>query len=151
MTKTLFDRLPAEDGQAFNAGWIITVPWAFWSQYVVTLTDLTTPMPGVGPPIIYMPNATHEVVVEALNPEHSVTELKIKRRGSTKLWRLMPPNHAYQFIAADDAAAEARIQHIVDLIDAKELSPDTDFRHVWDMLFTDGVSLRRVPILGEVH
>ena len=146
---TLFDSYPAREGQAFGAGWIITAPWAhpFWSQYVISLTDLTTPM-EIGPPLLYMPGATHEFVLEALDPELPVTEFKIMNQP--RLRRLSPPNFAYQFKAASDAAATARIQALVDLIDAGKLSPDTDWRRAWDSQFEDGVSLRKEVIPKEL-
>lgn len=148
----LFDSYPAREGQAFGAGWIVTAPWAhpFWSQYIVSLTDLTTPMPKVGPPLLYMPGATHEVVVEVLDPDILVNEFKIE--AEPKLRRLSPPNYAYQFKAWSDEAATARIQALVDQIDAEKLSPDTDWRSVWDGLFKDGVSLRKssIPVSKEL-
>ena len=71
---TLFDSYPSRAGQAFGAGWIITAPWAhpFWSQYVISLTDLVTPM-EIGPPLLYMRSEERRVGKEGRSrwaPEH---------------------------------------------------------------------------------
>jgi hypothetical protein len=133
--------LPAGPGRAFGAVWLVTAAWAhpLWQQYEIALYDLTTETDD-GPPILYLEGATHEVVVHALHPDFPLDRLP--RPGETpndaeKIHHLIPPNHAYQFVAESDAAAEQRIQEIVDGINAGMVSPDTDFRRDWDFLFRD--------------
>ena len=55
--------------------------------------------------------------------------------------RLHPANYAYQFYADDDIAAVERMADIVRRVEERRLSPDTDFRSVWDREFKDGYAL----------
>lgn len=126
----------------FNASWIIDAPWAHpvWSQYVAMLYDLTTPHPD-GPPVIYLAGATHEFLLYALDPAHP-----LKRNDpiqKARVTRLLPANYGYQFKAESDDAALARVQAIVDDIVAERLSPDTDFRSVWNVRLADCYPLIR--------
>lgn len=129
--------------RAYNASWYVEAPWAHpaWDNYVVLLYDLFTVMEGP-PPLRYMDGATHEVMVYALHPDRKVFT---PDDGNWDLNNalLRPANHAYQFTAESDQAAFDRIDKMVRDIDAKELSPDTDFTRVWDTLFCDGVTLKR--------
>ena len=121
----------ATDPQQFAVRWDIEAPWAhpFWNSYLVSLCDLTTETGE--PPVKYRPDVTHEVIVWALDPE------------TGKL--LQPPNHGYQFVAPSNEAARERITALVAQIEARQLSPDTDFSKAWDVLFADGVTLRVAP------
>ncbi|RVQ23032.1 hypothetical protein [Sinorhizobium meliloti] len=64
--------IPTQTG-VFSAAWIIDAPWAHpvWSQYLLALYDLTTPAPEVGT-VVFMPGATHEFVLHALDPERLI-------------------------------------------------------------------------------
>ena len=126
--------------QAYCVAWRISCPWAhrFWSQYVCLLLDLTTPVGDA--PRLYLKNATHEVQMWALDPKrHPVLQQVPENPG--ELLYLTPMNMGYQFIADNNAAARARVQEYVDRICEGALSPDTDFRFMWDELFSDGASL----------
>jgi hypothetical protein len=139
----MFMEREAEPGkQPWQAMWIITAPWAhpFWSQYALAVFDLTTPM--LGEVKFYMPEATHEMWLWALNPDHKVERIPDLTKGES-LHRLDPANFAYQFKAESNDAARERMQRLVDGIDRMELSPDTDFRPAWNWLFADGASLRQ--------
>lgn len=120
-------------GRPFGRVWWCHAPWAhpFWHSYLFSLVDLTTPT--ARPPRIYLPGATHEVMVVALDPAFPNTAMPPHT--------LSPPNHGYQFIADSNEAAERRIVELLDMIDDHRLSPDTDHRRVWDSLFADGRSL----------
>ena len=48
---------------------------------------------------------------------------------------LQPPNQLLQFRADSDDAACARVSAVVELIEARRLSPDSDARKEWDSLF----------------
>lgn len=131
---------PRWHGYAFAATWLIDAPWAhrLWNQYELTLVDLTTPMSRS--PTILLTGATHEMLLFALNPNHSID---VNRPASHQRVRpLHPANHNYQFKAATDEVALERVQGIVDAISQRHLSPDTDCRSTWDALFADGRSLR---------
>lgn len=130
------------DYPIFGAGWIIDAPWAhpIWSQYQLVLYDLTSPSAEHGEPKILLPGATHEFMLWALDPDKPIKRDTQPELG--KLVRLQPPNYAYQFKAESDAAAEARLQRLVDRIAAREVSPDTDFRSFWNShLFSDAYPL----------
>lgn len=130
---------PATDKTAMGAVWVVTAPWAhpFWSQYAFSLTDLTTPI-GT-PPVIHLPGATHEFLLFAIDPDKPVKFWADRPKGCL----LSPPNCGYQFIAENNDAALDRIQRCVDRVMHGELSPDTDYRFMWNELFKDGHSLAR--------
>ncbi|QIG66770.1 hypothetical protein EVB27_100 [Rhizobium phage RHph_TM16] len=125
--------------EVFNVAWVIDAPWAhpIWSQYVLWLYDLTSDFEK--PPTIHLPGATHEFMLFALDPEHPVP--RDQPPSETKFKPLTPANYGYQFVADSNQAAEERIQELVDGIVAKKLSPDTDFRSLWDKLLPDMHSL----------
>lgn len=131
-----------QDGgeKPFAKAWWLHAPWAhpLWNSYLVSLVDLTTPTGN--PPMLMAPDVTHELLVFALNPEFP-----------KETWpprRLEPANYGYQFAAADHATAERRIVEILDQISSQQLSPDTDFRSSWDMLFEDGHTLHLNTIMA---
>ncbi len=124
---------------AWGTSWGIDAPWAHlaWSQYVLYLYDLQTDI-GVAPKL-HLPDASHEMLLYAVNPDTPIE--RDKPLSAQKYALLHPGNYGYQFKAADDAAALARIQAIVDEIVAQRLSPDTDFRSHWNAMFSDAFPL----------
>jgi hypothetical protein len=119
----------------FNATWIVDAPWAhpLWNQYAILLFDLTTPT--TEKPYIFMPKATHEVQVWAIDPDQHIDRL-----DNTNLYGklLRPVNHVYQFRAGSDELALSRCSILRHAIAMKQLNPDTDGRRQWDLLFRDG-------------
>jgi hypothetical protein len=138
MTYAWMETVPT--ATVFSVAWLIEAPWAhpLWNQYLVMLYDLTSEHPD-GPPKLYLPDATHEFAVHALDPDFPVA--KDAPLASSELRTLMPPNYCYQFKAESDEAAQARVQMIVDGIVAQHLSPDTDFRSLWNKLLADAYPL----------
>jgi len=137
--------LKAQDNDAARATaarsrlWAIDAPWAhpLWSQYGALVYPLTSGMTR------FQSGMTHECMLWAIDPAH---RFDMESEDGTALLnhRLTPANMGYQFPAETDEQAFARMQGLVDLIDARTLSPDTDFRStLWDPLFTDGHSLVR--------
>ncbi|MCO5730140.1 hypothetical protein [Rhizobium sp. SSA_523] len=118
---------------AFSKTWIVEAPWAhpLWRSYVFCLYDLTTEIPGA-PAVIHRDGMTHELQVFALDPSKPV---------DPPVYMLQPANHGYQFKAESNDAAAARVIGLIEEIEAKTLTPDTDFRTMWDYRFHDGVSL----------
>jgi hypothetical protein len=113
--------------------WLVFCPWAhpFWSYYVIAAVHLRA-QEGCKPPAFFLPGATHEVFVVALDPT-KVPDLECPVRSYMK-----PINFAGQWIAAarrnpvdQDKAAAEKIRGCVDEILAGTLSPDTDFRRQW--------------------
>lgn len=131
-TKSYHEVPTTPDYPIFHRTWIIQAKWAhpLWHSYAVLLYDLTTP--GQSEPVIYLDGATHEVMVFAMDPDHP---------AEPPLKFLRPANHGYQFIAASDEAAVERVVALLEEIDGRKLSPDTDFRYMWDDRFCDGATL----------
>lgn len=132
---------------AWAAIWGIIAPWAhpLWSDYAMTLFDLTTPLER--PATLHLPDATHEVVLYALNPDHRLKpDVPMTRQ---RYGYLHPANYGYQFRAGSNDVALARVQAVVDEIAAGRLSPDTDWRSRWDAMWQDACPLVR-NILPEL-
>lgn len=133
----------------FNAAWVINAPWAhpLWTQYVLFLYDLTTPS-DKGETLILKEGMTHEMILYALDP--AVLILPHKPLMEQKFKYLQPANCGYQFKAESNEAAVERICKIIDKVDSLELSPDTDYRRMWDELFKDGATLLKSGESGIV-
>lgn len=130
-----------EYGQ-YRSIWALKVPdvHPIWDEYLVCLYSLESD--GVVPILKYQEDMTHEFIVVALGPDVKVDfEKEIFDQNS--LQPLVPPNHAYQFRAENNEAAKARVGVLVNSILSGSISPDTDAGAAWDMLWSDGVSLRK--------
>lgn len=121
------------------AVWVVEAPWAHpvWHSYIFGFAHLR-PMECDPAPRIWLPGATHELALYALDPEVP----RQKQIDNGRYHMLVPVNFAAQFIADDDAAAAARIKAAVDRILAGELSPDTDFLAQWIALFGGNMVLK---------
>lgn len=123
---------------AFGRTWIVQAAWAHpvWHSYVFMLYDLTTYIPDQPAPAIYRPGMTHEFMVFALDPAFpSVPPSHL----------LQPANMGYQFAATSDDEASGRIMSLIADVEAMRLSPDTDWRFMWDEHFADGERLHNRP------
>lgn len=118
------------------AQWIIEASWAhpLWHSYWLVLTHLR-PIEGVPEAKLYLPDATHEIVLFAMNADHP-RQAAIE---TGNVQRLEPANFAAQFVENNDEVAAQRIQTVVSMICNGHLSPDTDFRRVWIGLFGDNM------------
>lgn len=130
-------RLPfdqATSGDATLASWLIEAPNAhpFWHSYWLALIHLR-PDPGDVPPKLYLPDATHELWLYALDPDKPRQEMI--ESGLMRV--LQPGNFAGQMRYADDAEAFAAAKVAVRKVCDGRLSPDTDFRAQWVALFGD--------------
>lgn len=123
------------EARPWGCTWVINAPWAhpFWSQYLLMLYDLTSPTEK--PPVIHMEGATHEFLLFAVDPDHPLMPHRAPSEQTIRT--LEPPNMGYQFRAADNDAARVRIGHLVEMVKARVLSPDTDFRSKWNNLMSD--------------
>lgn len=111
-------------------GWIVEAAWAhpMWHSYMVMAVHLRQ-AEGFPPAVIHLPGATHEVMVYALDPQHTATVDRTPRF-------LLPANFHGQWIAASDDEAGAKVDACVDEILDGTLSPDTDFRRDWIARFS---------------
>ena len=110
--------------------WIASAAYAhpLWSHYCIMCIALRE-VPGVPAAKVTLENATHEVMVYALDPDRKPAVDDFPRM-------LQPVNFVGQFIEADDLSAAARVQQAVqDVIDGT-LNPDTDFRRLWVARFS---------------
>lgn len=119
--------------------WVVFAPWAhaYWSYYLIGAIHLR-PMAKLKAPTIFLPGATHEIMIFALDPE-TVPDVV----NSSKLRKLRPINFAGQWIVRErpnpvdlDRGAAAKVRVTVDEILAGVLSPDTDFRSEWVKRFS---------------
>jgi hypothetical protein len=133
----------------FNAAWVINAPWAhpIWTQYALFLYDLTTPS-DKGETVFLKEGMTHEMILYALDPVVLILPHKTLIEQGFKY--LTPANCGYQFKAESNEAAVERIRKIIDKVDSRAISPDTDYRGMWDELFKDGASLLKKSDTGIV-
>jgi hypothetical protein len=116
--------------------WLIEAAWAhpFWHSYVMSLVHLRSEE-GREEPKIYIPGATHEMVLMAADPQYARQPMM-----DTLDFRLLsPPNFAAQMVMPDDDAAMANVERAMPLIAKGELSPDTDFIAQWVAMFGDSM------------
>lgn len=105
--------------------WIAHAPYShpIWPCVAVNLISLRD-FPGWPPAVVNLPDATHEVIVAAIDPDEA---LHVDRQPKF----LYPLNFVGQFVAAsDDEAREQIDQAVRDICDGK-LNPDTDNRQAW--------------------
>lgn len=107
------------------ASWLVRAPWAniMWHSYALHLIHLR-PVPGLAPPKIYLPDATHEMMLFALDPKWELSTLEYPPH-------LFPINFAAQFIEPTDAQAQERCEKCIIEIVNGQLSPDTDYIQHW--------------------
>lgn len=118
------------------SAWIIEAPWAhpLWHSYRLVLVHLR-PMDDGRPTKFYIPGATHEIWLEALDPNHS----RQPAIDGLPAHTLRPMNFGAQFIEPDDAAAALRVAGTVQMVCDGRLSPDTDFIRQWVALYGDNM------------
>ena len=129
---------PARDASLDH--WVVEAPWAHpaWHSYSVIVLHLRE-MPGEvkGATHFYIADATHELVVHALNPDKDRREL-IRTAIPKGMW-LTPCNFAAQFIEITDDLARERVRSTVQMICDGKLSPDADFQQQWVQLYNDSM------------
>lgn len=134
------ERHDTKDGEhASVASWVVHAPWAhpLWHSYALILIHLRD-LPNVSPARIHLPDATHELILNALDPDACFQEI-IQGEADAMRWCLSPGNFAAQFIAENDDDAGARIAETVVMVCNGELNPDTDARSQWVRLFGDNM------------
>lgn len=111
------------------AVWVVEAPWAHpaWHSYRISLIHLR-PMPDNRETKMYQEDATHEIWVEALDPD--APRQKGIDGGGFRV--LTPMNFASQFKEpGGDSQAAARVAFCIRMITQGRLSPDSDFRTSW--------------------
>lgn len=139
------DAIRAKTGRKIDAHiveWAISAPWAhpLWECYNIACYHLR-PLEGFPPSKIYLPGATHELILHALDPGADLDLESLPKY-------LLPANFAAQFIAESDEAAAARIEATVIEILFGRLNPDTDARQQWVARFGDNMMKKHLPPEG---
>lgn len=93
-----------------------------WHSYVVSLVHLR-PVPDGPPPVLAVPDATHELAIFALSPSSDPDPDELDT-----LRPLMPANLFHQLRGCSDEVALALFGAFVQALTNGELSPDTDYR-----------------------
>ncbi len=124
----------------FASIWALRLPWAHpcWSEYALWLYDLK--VTADREVTFLLPGATHEFILYAIDPS-TPWDFEKNPEEQPEIVILQPANLGYQFIAESDKAAMERLNGCVMEMLAKKLSPDTDFRRMWDERFRDGKSM----------
>lgn len=140
---------PRASADAVLAHWLIEAPWAHpaWHSYSLILVHLR-PIPDNRPTVFYLPGASHEMWLYALDPD-SPREPMIRGRAPPA-W-INPCNFSAQILEPADSEARVRIEDAVRRICAGTLSPDTDFIRTWMHMFGDNMILGDKKRAGETR
>lgn len=114
--------------------WVIEAEWAncMWHSYAVSLIHMRE-VPGLDPPKVNLPGATHEFYLFALNPQKP--RRAMIETGSIHF--MTPVNFGAQFVAPNDAAVVERIEATIKEVCDGLLNPDTDSRRHWIARYGD--------------
>jgi hypothetical protein len=115
--------------------WFIYCPTAhpLWYAYLLSVIHLRE-IPDMPPPIIYLPGATHEIILVAMDPEYNPSQ-----SPNPYPYRLVPTNFVAQFIAESDGEARKKCMVALAEIVKGLLSPDTDAMAQWIERFGDNM------------
>lgn len=128
-------------GQQFSdatvAHWIVEAPWSHQviHSYSLVLTHLRF-TPGTKPPTKFLPGATHEVALWALNPM-APRDLLLRGPIDTTMWLALV--YAGQIAEPTDSAATARIRRAAELVCQGRVSPYVEHVSSWIELFGDSI------------
>lgn len=141
---------PANASQIVDR-WLITARayHPLWWQYLLGCVRLDE-LPGLRPPVLHFPGATHELLLVALDPDHGPWTPG-KLRDPTTVRELRPLNVVHQFTASDDEmrqvlslAAQAVVHGV--------LNPETgDAPELIRTQWLSAVTKTLAHIRGEAH
>lgn len=137
------------------SAWIVTAPcWhIFWSQYLIAVVSLAT-FPGLDPPVLHFPGATHELMVISLNPDSGPYDAKTVTPESPVKF-LLPYNVCEQFVTTDERAIELcalLTSAVVDGLLCPETIEDPDYvRAVWEQSISFTLDHFRDPSHGLLN
>lgn len=120
--------------------WLIECPRAhpLWHSYGICFIHLRA-LPGRPLPKINAKDATHEVMLLAMDPDKPRAQII---EPGYPIHYLTPFNFAGQFQAPSDGAVERLAEFTVREITTGALNPDTDYRSQWRQRFGDSSYLR---------
>jgi hypothetical protein len=120
--------------QAGLGAFLVNVPGAhpFWSWWLVSVVHLR-PLPGAPDAQKRYPEAQYEFMIVTLNPEQTIDPHNLPPDG----FRLLtPPDVAVQFHGVSDSDAARLCGQAALAIVNGLVSPDQDYRSVWERLIT---------------
>lgn len=119
------------DTEATIASWILNVQAAhpFWSWWFLATVHLR-PIPGAKPAHVVLPGATHELLVMALDPAHEPPNPAAFREDDVH--GLRPIDVTQQYVVRNDADAVDLAELCARACCDGVLSPDQDFRRLWE-------------------
>jgi len=100
--------------------------WNQWALSLVSLADIS----GIPPAAKHHPDNTHEIMIISVNPDFKINPDKSPGRG----WMLHPFDVAKQFKVPMDMDAEDLAKNCVKAICDGAMSPDQDFRSIWNKI-----------------
>lgn len=127
---------PEDD--AIVGSWVIRAPYAhpFWYDYWLYVIHLRD-MPDRRETKFYLPGATHELCLFALDPDRTNVDRMLAgdKFGPGVIVYLTPKQFASQMIYASDEEAHAQVAAAArDVADGK-LNPDVDHQAAWGIRF----------------
>lgn len=143
------------EGTCQIAGWVITAPtWhPLWSQYFLAAVSLRD-VPGQPPAEKKFPEATHEIMVLTLDPDHGPFDADTISSGH-RLRFLMPGNIVHQMIATDEQAEEITAM-LANAVVHGMLCPETagmgdSVRATWDQSISQTLDHYKDPHHGTLN
>lgn len=101
--------------------------WNQWIASCITLKDFE----GEEKAIKQTPDKTHEISVLAINPD---SPIKPDIGDGDVIITLSPPDQVIQITAASDEEAKEKLDMAIELIKVAKLSPDSDYRSLWEQV-----------------
>jgi hypothetical protein len=110
--------------------WLVHAPWMHiaWCWHYCSLIHLRDLPNQSKPPTLQFPEATHEFIVFALDPDHR-PNLDVEKLEPLHI--LEPVSIVQQFNALSDAAALGRVEHMLRHVAQGQLTLDSDGRRSW--------------------
>lgn len=118
------------------ATWLFFAPEAhpLWSSHILCVIRLRE-VPGMPPPQLAVPGATHEFGVLALNPEYQPYTVESYLDHLTKSEKGVPyltPHDACVQVSASDDQAKLLGAYAARAVTVRHLIPDSDYASRWD-------------------
>lgn len=131
---------PRPDHEGGLAAWLLNVPGAhpFWSWWMLAACHLR-PIPGAQSARKHYPGAEYEFAIITINPEeHPIVDPDNLPREGFHLLR--PSDVVHQFHGVTDADVKRIAALAVRAIVTGQISPDQDYRSMWEGLIDGTVA-----------
>lgn len=117
--------------------WIVYAPNShpLWPYVLISMIHLREVEGQTEAPVFYLPGATHEIAVLALEPDQDLVPVIDGKSWALKT--LSPANFVGQWIATSDEKAVERLRETVRAVVEGYLNPDSDGISQWINRFGD--------------